>query len=111
MIQLILLLTDVLTAVNVCVRDLVNETAISLQESAEQGIKESSVKLDLENKRVIVNLPSIRDPVHPLIEKHQGNSNIHQARVYKTQYTKSLEIKEKVRIAHEELVDQSYMTK
>ena len=32
-------------------------TAVSLQESAEQAIIESSVKLDLENRRVLVTLP------------------------------------------------------
>ena len=32
-------------------------TAISLQESAEQTIIDSSIKLDLENKRVVVKLP------------------------------------------------------
>ena len=74
--------------------------AISLQESAEQAIIESSVR------RVIVTLPWVRDPIQPLIDKHRGNSNIHQALgVYKTQCTKSQEIKEKVRIAHRELVD------
>ena len=82
------------------------QTAISLQESAEQEIIESSIKLDLENMRVIVKLPWIRGPVQPLIEEHLGNSNIHQAlQVYKTQCTKSQEVKEKVRIAHEELVE------
>ena len=45
-------------------------TAISLQESAEQSIIESSVKLDLENKRILVKLPWVRDPVQPLIDKH-----------------------------------------
>ena len=54
-------------------------TAISLQESAEQTIIESSVKLDTENRRVQVTLPWVRDPVQPLIDKHRGNSNIHQA--------------------------------
>ena len=84
-----------------------------LQEFAEQGIIESSVKLDLENKRVVVKLPWVRDPVQPLIEeKHRVNSNIHQAlRVYKTQCTKSQEVKEKVRIAHQELVDRNFKTK
>ena len=87
-------------------------TAISLQESVEQGIIEASVKLDLENGRVVVNLPWIREPVQPLIEKHRGNSNIHQVlRLYKTQCTKSQEVKEKIRIAHEELVEQNIMTK
>ena len=54
-------------------------TAISLQESAEQEIIEASVNLVLENGSVIVKLPWVRDPVQPLIEKHRGNSNIHQA--------------------------------
>ena len=36
-------------------------TAISLQESVEQAIIEASVKLDLENKQVVVNLPWIKD--------------------------------------------------
>ena len=45
-------------------------TAISLQESAEQTIIDSSVKLDLENKRVVVKLPWVKDPIQPLIEKH-----------------------------------------
>ena len=61
-------------------------TAISLQKSAEQTIIESSVKLDIENKRVVVKLPWVRDPVQPLIDKHRGSSNIHLAlRGYKTQ--------------------------
>ena len=64
-------------------------TAISLQESAEQTIIESSVKLDTENQQVLVTLPWVRDPVQPFIDKHRGHSNIHQAlRVYKTQCTK-----------------------
>ena len=53
-------------------------TAISLQESAEQTIIESSVKLDTESQQVPVTLPWVRDPVQPLIDKHRGNSNIHQ---------------------------------
>ena len=56
----------------VCKRSL-RKIAISLKESAEQSIIESIiVKLHLENKRVLV-----RDPVQPLIDKHQPN--IHQA--------------------------------
>ena len=87
-------------------------TAISLQESAEQTIIDSRVKLDLENKRVGVKVPWVRDPNQPLIDKHQGSSNIHQAlRVFKTQYTKGQEVKEKVRIAHNELVERDFMTK
>ena len=54
-------------------------TAISLQESVEQSIIEFSVKLDLENKKVLVKLPWVRDHVQPLIDKHRGNLNINQA--------------------------------
>ena len=87
-------------------------SAISLQESAEQIIIESSVKLDLENQRIVVTLPWVRDPIQPLTDNHRGTSNIHQAlRVYKTQCSKSPQIKEKVRIAHPELVEQDFMTK
>ena len=86
--------------------------AISLQESAEQTIIESSVRLDLENQRVLVTLPWVRDPVQPLIDKHRGNSNIHQTlHVYKSQCIKGPQIKEKVRVAHSELVERDFMTK
>ena len=40
---------------------------------------EESVKLDLPNKRVTVQLPFMKDPVEYLVEKHQGNSNYVQA--------------------------------
>ena len=83
-------------------------TAISLQESAEQTIIESSVKLDLENQGVLVTLPWVKDPVQPLIDKQ--NLNIHQAlRVYKSQCLKGPDIKEKVRIAHAELVELNFI--
>ena len=87
-------------------------TAVLLQKAAEQTVIESSVKLDLENQRVLVTLPWIRDPVQPLIDKHKGKSNIHQVlRVYKSQCSKGPQIKEKVRVAHSELVEQDFMTK
>ena len=75
-------------------------------------IVESSVKLDLEDKRVLVKLPWIRDPVQPLIDEHRDNLNLHQVlRVYKTQCTKGQEVLETVRIAHSELVECKFMTK
>ena len=50
--------------------------------------------------------------IQPLIDKHRGTSNIHQAlRVYKSQCIKGPKIKEKVRIAHSELVERDIMTK
>ena len=68
--------------------------------------------MDLENQQVLVKLPWVRDPVQPLIDKHRGNSIIHQAlRVYKSQCTKGPEIKEKVRIAHSELVERDFIYK
>ena len=61
---------------------------------------------------MLVTLPWIRDPVQPLIDKHRGNLNIHQAlRVYKSQCIKGPEIKEKVRIANSELVELDFMKK
>ena len=61
---------------------------------------------------MLVTLPWVRDPVQPLIDKHRGKSNIHQAlRVYKSQCTKGPEIKKKVRIAHSKLVERDFMTK
>ena len=65
-------------------------TDISLQESAEQTLIESSVKLDIENKWVILKLSWVRDPIQPLIDKHLGNSNIHQS-VQDSMYQKSRE--------------------
>ena len=72
----------------------------------EQSIIEASFILDLEKKRVVVNLLWIKDPVQPLFEKYCGNSNIHQAlRVYK-----SKDVKEKGRNPHKELVERDFMT-
>ena len=87
-------------------------TAVSLQEAAEQSIIVSSVKLYLENQHILVTLPWIKDPIQPLIDKHRGKSNIHQAlKVYKSQCSKGPQIKEKVRVAYAELVERDFMTK
>ena len=47
-------------------------TAVSLQEAAEQTIIESSVRLDLENQRVLVTLPWIRDPINLSLRNIRG---------------------------------------
>ena len=61
---------------------------------------------------LLVKLPWVRDPVQPLIDKHQGKPNIHQAlRVYKTQCINVPEVKEKVRIAHSEVAEHKVMNK
>ena len=54
----------------------------------------------------------VRDPIQPLIDKHRGSSNIHQALCeYKSQCIKGPQIKEKVRVAHSELVEHYFRTK
>ena len=38
-------------------------TAISIQEALEQSYIESSVKIDFKEKKVVVNLPFMKDPI------------------------------------------------
>ena len=78
----------------------------------EQAVIEESVKLDLENKRVTVELPFMKDPVKYLEEKHGLDSNYSQAkRVYVTQCRKPDHIKNGVRKAHAELLKKDFMRK
>ena len=56
--------------------------AMSIQERREQAVIQDSVKLDLVQKRVTVQLPFMKDPVKYLVDKHQGNSNYVQALLY-----------------------------
>ena len=51
----------------------------SVQEAFEQEVLEKTVRVDLEQNKVWVNLPFIQDPVAFLTEKHKGNSNFYQA--------------------------------
>ena len=72
--------------------------AISLQESMEQEIIESSVDVRIEERKVVVKLPFIKNPVQFLKEKHNARSNKKQAlHVYKTQCRKSEQAKEGLR--------------
>ena len=66
--------------------------------------------VDIENQRVWVDLPFIKEPAEFLSKKHGGNDNKRQAlRVYQAQCSKQEDIKEQVRKAHQELVDKGYM--
>ena len=87
-------------------------TAISLQEAREQKIIEDSVKIDFANKRVVVILPFLKNPNLFLSEKHQGSSNLRQARrVYMTQCKKSELDKAGTRLTHADLIERGFMVK
>ena len=87
-------------------------TAVSLQEAREQKIIEDSVKFDFINKRVEVILPFLKNPNTFLTEKHQGSSNMRQARrIYMTQCKKSTEDKAGTRLTHADLIKRGFMVK
>jgi hypothetical protein len=82
----------------------------SLQESFEQEVIEKSVHVDVDQAKVWVDLPFIKEPVEYLSKKHSGPSNYNQAlRVYQAQCSKRDDVKDQVRKAHQELVDKGYM--
>ena len=84
--------------------------AMSIQERREQAVIKDSVKLDLIQKRVTVQLPFMKDPVKYLVDKHQGNSNYSQAlRIYITQCRKEARILEGMRKAQRELLERGFM--
>ena len=56
----------------------------------EQEIIEKSVRLDVDGRKVRVNLPFNKDPTEDLTKRHKGNSSRTQAvQVYRTQCKKS----------------------
>ena len=86
--------------------------AISVQEAREQQYIESSVKIDLGAKRVVVTFPFLRNPIKFLSEKHKGNSNYKQARtVYLSQCKKPDRDKGGMKLAHDDLVERGFMVK
>ena len=86
--------------------------ALSMQETREQGMIEQSVKIDLENKRVIATYPFLKDPVKFLREKHNHTDNYKQAlKVYITQCKKDSRVKEGMREVHRDLVSKGFMSK
>ena len=83
---------------------------MSIQERREQAVIEESVKLDVIQKRVTVQLPFMKDPVKYLVDKHQADSNYGQAlRIYISQYRKDARILEGIRKAQRELVERGFM--
>ena len=87
-------------------------TAISLREAREQQFIESSVKVDLKLRKVLVNYPFLKDPVEYLSKIHKNPNNFGQAvKVYKTQCRKSTEVKNGMRKVHADLVDKGFMRK
>ena len=87
-------------------------TAVSLQESMEQEIIEKSVRLDVDGRKVRVNLPFNKDPTEDLTKRHKGNSSRTQAvQVYRTQCKKSDIVKDGIRKVHKELVERGFMSR
>ena len=81
-------------------------TAVSLQEAREQKIIEDSVKFDFINWRVKVIIPLLKNPNTFLTEKHQGPTNLRQARkIYMTQCKKSNIDKAGTRFTHADLIE------
>ena len=86
---------------------------ISLQEKMEQEAIKKSIHIDLENKKVFVDLPFMKEPVSALKAKHNGQSdNYGQAlRVYKTQCKKPDVMKNEMTKVHKNLVEKGFMAK
>jgi competence transcription factor ComK len=83
----------------------------SLQESFEQQVIEKSVHVNLQDAKVWVDLPFIKEPVEYLTKKHGGSNNFNQGvKVYQAQCRKRDDVKDQVRKAHQELVEKGYMT-
>ena len=86
--------------------------AISLQEAREQEFIEKSVKIDIIERKVIVNYPFLREPIKFLTDRHHGRSNYAQAeRVYMSQCRKNDKVKDGMRKVHQDLVDKGFMVK
>ena len=83
----------------------------SLQENFEQQVIEKSVHVDMDEAKVWVDLPFIKEPVEYLTKKHGGPNNYNQAlKVYQGQCRKRDEVKDQVRKAHGELVEKGFMS-
>lgn len=82
----------------------------SLQEAFEQEVIEKSVIVDLEDKKVRVELPFIKKPTEFLTSRHKGKDNFYQAlTIYKSQCRKPEEVKMQIREAQEDLVQKGFM--
>ena len=86
---------------------------LSLQEKIEQEAIERSVEINLEEKKVYVDLPFIKPPVSALMKKHNGESdNYKQAlKIYQSQCRKPDVMKDAMKHVHAELVSKGFMKK
>ena len=86
--------------------------AISLTEKIEQSFIDKSVSIDTHKKKVMVDLPFVKDPIEFLTSRHHGPNNKGQAlSVYKTQCKKSSAVKDGIRNVHNGLVEKGFMVK
>ena len=82
----------------------------SLQEAFEQEVIENSVTVDLDDRKVRVELPFIKRPVDLLTKGHSGSDNLYQAgTIYRSQCKKPEEVKVQIWAVHQELVDKGFM--
>ena len=88
------------------------EQVMSVNEQAEQHAIESSVYLDKESERVVVQLPFTKDPIAFLSKRHRGQSNYGQARrIYEAQCRKAEATKAGIRSTHNDLLEKGFMKK
>ena len=82
----------------------------SLQEAFEQEVIENSVTVDLDDRRVLVELPFVKKPVEFLTKRHKRTDNLSQViTIYRSQCKKPEEVKVQIRAAHKELVEKGFM--
>ena len=89
------------------------EKMISLNDLREQEAIEKAVDVRLEEGKVYVDLPFIKEPVTNLKKKHRGKGdNYAQAyRIYQTQCRKPETVKAEIRKAHQGLVEKGFLTR
>ena len=86
--------------------------SLTLQEAQEQEVIENSVNIDEVNRKVVVDLPFMKEPVEFLTQKHGGPDNYSQAlKVYISQCKKNDKVKEGMRKVHEELTQKGFMVR
>ena len=86
---------------------------ISLQEQMEQQAINDSVRIDLEKKKVFVDLPFIKPPAPHLKKRHfNRDSNYQQAlQMMQSCCRKPTDVKESLVKVHQELVEKGFMKK
>jgi len=83
---------------------------LSLQEVMEQEVIEKSVTIDLEQSKVFVDLPFIKDPDEFMIKRHGGDNNYKQALpIYKSQCKKADAFKDGIRTALHDLQKKGFV--